>query len=239
MYDKLERDLFRLYKTDIYLRLDKELGAKVATRLLDCEILRGTPQLRCWFASWWMTEPIFVYCFFPSSAAMCPEWTVTSKMPSNTVPTSRGGGSPALLFDIGRLAWFRRQWERLNIGSYRRHIISNYYYYFFFFLRNFIDISLCADPMRRNPFFYFEESFSTDDIQNALVGASCNHYFVCAIDQKEISFGHITSFTNSSTRLPIADTLPYDSLHTLTSLLYRVFQYTRDPCDSSCRTTTH
>ena len=36
----------------------------------------------------------------------------------------------------------------------------------FFFLTNFIDISLCADPMRRNPFFlHFEESLSTDNIR--------------------------------------------------------------------------
>ena len=35
----------------------------------------------------------------------------------------------------------------------------------FYFLTNFIDISLCADPMRRNPFFLFEESLSTDNIR--------------------------------------------------------------------------
>ena len=36
---------------------------------------------------------------------------------------------------------------------------------YFYFLTNFIDISLCADPMRRNLFFHFEESFSTDNIR--------------------------------------------------------------------------
>ena len=50
---------------------------------------------------------------------------------------------------------------------------------------------LCAET----PFFHFEESLSTDNIRwvNALVGAiSCNHYFVCTINWKEISFGPIT-----------------------------------------------
>ena len=36
---------------------------------------------------------------------------------------------------------------------------------YFYFLTNFIDISLCADPMRRSPFFQFEESLSTDNIR--------------------------------------------------------------------------
>ena len=36
---------------------------------------------------------------------------------------------------------------------------------YFYFLTNFIDISLCADPVRRNPFFHFEESLSTDNIR--------------------------------------------------------------------------
>ena len=63
--------------------------------------------------------------------------------------------------------------RRSRIG---RKMTFNYVY----FLTNFIDISLCADPVRRNPFFHFEESVSTDDI----LGASCNHYFVCMINFK-------------------------------------------------------
>ena len=39
----------------------------------------------------------------------------------------------------------------------------------FIFLTKFIDISLCADPMRRNPFFHFEESFRTDNIRENLL----------------------------------------------------------------------
>ena len=35
---------------------------------------------------------------------------------------------------------------------------------YFYFLTNFIDISLCADPMCRNPLFHFEESLSTNHI---------------------------------------------------------------------------
>ena len=42
-----------------------------------------------------------------------------------------------------------------------RKITSNYFY----FLTNVIDISLCADPMRRSPFFHFEESLSFDNIR--------------------------------------------------------------------------
>ena len=48
--------------------------------------------------------------------------------------------------------------RRSRIG---RKITFNYFY----FLTNFIDNSLCADPMRRNPFFHFEESLSIDNIQ--------------------------------------------------------------------------
>ena len=35
----------------------------------------------------------------------------------------------------------------------------------FYFLTNFIDISLCADPIHRRSFFHFEESLSTDNIR--------------------------------------------------------------------------
>ena len=35
----------------------------------------------------------------------------------------------------------------------------------FYFLKNSIDISLCADPMRRSLFFHFEESHITDNIR--------------------------------------------------------------------------
>ena len=46
--------------------------------------------------------------------------------------------------------------QRSRIG---RKITFNYYFfiflfvYYFLFLTNFVNISLCADPMRRNPFF--------------------------------------------------------------------------------------
>ena len=48
--------------------------------------------------------------------------------------------------------------RRPRIG---RKITFNYCH----FLTNFIDISLCADPMRKPPFFDFEESLSTDNIR--------------------------------------------------------------------------
>ena len=41
-------------------------------------------------------------------------------------------------------------------------------YFYFYFLTNFIDISLCADPMRTSPFFHFEEGLSTDNIRRML-----------------------------------------------------------------------
>ena len=34
-----------------------------------------------------------------------------------------------------------------------------------YFLTNFIDIALCTNRMHKNPFLYFEESLSTDNIQ--------------------------------------------------------------------------
>ena len=56
---------------------------------------------------------------------------------------------------LGFLCFLTR---RLRIG---RKITLNSSY----FLTNFIDISLCADPMRRNPFFNFEDSLSNDNIR--------------------------------------------------------------------------
>ena len=70
-----------------------------------------------------------------------------------------------LLDQLGFLCFLSR---RSRIG---RKITFNYLY----FLTNFIDISLCAET----PFFHFEDSLSND---SAVVGASCNHYFVCMIN---------------------------------------------------------
>ena len=56
-----------------------------------------------------------------------------------------------------------------------RKITFNYFY----FLTNFINISLCADPMRRSPFFHFKESLSTDNIRWMLSGTLVRIIILC------------------------------------------------------------
>ena len=52
------------------------------------------------------------------------------------------------------------------IYYYEGQVLTEKLLLLFFFLTNFIDISRCADPMRRTPlFFHFEESLSTDNTQ--------------------------------------------------------------------------
>ena len=47
---------------------------------------------------------------------------------------------------------------------WRSKIVRKITFTYFYFLTNFIDISLCTDPMHRSPFFQFEKSLSTDNI---------------------------------------------------------------------------
>ena len=49
----------------------------------------------------------------------------------------------------------------------------------FYFLTNFIDISLCADPMHRSPIFHFEESLSTGNIQWMLLWTLVGIIILC------------------------------------------------------------
>ena len=79
-------------------------------------------------------------------------WSAECRLPSlDLAPLSRNlSFYIVFLFWSDQIVFFCFLQRRSRIGQ---KIIFNYFYFFFF--TNFIDVSLCADPMRRNLFFPF------------------------------------------------------------------------------------
>ena len=114
--------------------------------------------------------------------------------------------SAPLSRNLSFISFFSSNWIKLGFLCFlpRRSLIGRTITFnCFYFFTNFINISLCADPMCRNPFYYFEESLSTDNLWWMLLWALVA-ITICVYNKlEEITFGHITSLLYRQTGFAI------------------------------------
>ena len=106
-------------------------------------------KLRRGKSMWVMCGFEFRFCLSPSFSQL-EFWSVDCRLPSFDLFL--------LLRNLSFISFFSSDQIRLRILCFlpwRSRIGWKITFNYFYFLTNFIDISLCTDPVRRNPFFPF------------------------------------------------------------------------------------
>ena len=106
--------------------------------------------------AWFRVSPLFLFLSLSLSLSQLEFWSADCRLPSFDLSCCR---EICLSYRFSLLIESDWVFFVFYRESHRLFLII------FIFLINFIDISLCADPMCRNSFFHFEESLCTVNIR--------------------------------------------------------------------------